>query len=156
MNRQARKIIILLGLVLIFVANLYLSKIKTNKTNQNSTRSIKNFSSESFLNLQKEIIFKRQRQHVVFYEITKDGYGNRIYSLLSALMLAVLTDSALLINWPSIDSYIDCILTKTFHKFTDHSFLDFTKKTPEICVPNTDTRNTFNHTKKLSNLKGIL
>jgi hypothetical protein len=35
------------------------------------------------------------------------GYGNKLYSILSALTVSLITDSATLVDWPSIAKYID-------------------------------------------------
>ena len=72
-----------------------------------------NLSSEAYLKLHEKIITGHGEPRVVFYKVRKDiGYGNRIYSMLSAFMAAVLLDSALLINWPQFDKYYDCILPR--------------------------------------------
>ena len=38
---------------------------------------------------------------------TQGGYANRLYSVISAILIAILTDSALIIQWKYIDIYIE-------------------------------------------------
>lgn len=86
---------------------------------------------------------------VVFYRSRHVGYGNRIYSMLSAFMSAVLTDSALVIKWPRIDSYIDCSLPHVFSPFYGRGLLDFNQKSPRICRIKTRTLNTWSYYKRI-------
>jgi hypothetical protein len=43
----------------------------------------------------------------VFSGEIKEGYGNRLYTFLSSLLIALLTDSALIVNWRGIEKYIE-------------------------------------------------
>ena len=51
---------------------------------------------------------KRRRISRVSYNeaSVQNGYANRLYSLLSSLVVAVLADTALVVHWPCIDEYI--------------------------------------------------
>lgn len=93
---------------------------------------------------------------VVFYRSRHVGYGNRIYSMLSAFMSAVLTDSALVIKWPQIDSYIDCSLPHVFSPFYGQGLLDFNQKSPPICRIKTRTLNTWSYYKRIEIFESIL
>ena len=117
--------------------------------------SIINSSSRNFSKLQANIISRRGsvQSKVVFYKTGEFGYGNRVYSMMSAFMIAVLTDSALLVKWPLIDSYIDFSLPNVFSTFQDRSFLDFKQKSPKICHMNTGSPNTWNQEKQLDVFK---
>lgn len=106
-------------------------------------------TSKPYLQIHQENILNRVRPNVVFYKTDFVGYGNRIYSMLSAFMISVLTDSALLINWPLIHNHIDCILPYTFYVFRDKSFLDYWQKSPKICNLKTVTINTWAYEKRL-------
>ncbi len=44
---------------------------------------------------------------IVFSGEIKEGYGNRLYTFLSSLLIALLTDSALIVNWRGIEKYIE-------------------------------------------------
>ena len=46
------------------------------------------------------------------------GYGNYLYAMTSSLVIAILTDSALIIQWPGISKFVDEPLLKTFENFT--------------------------------------
>ena len=47
-----------------------------------------------------------QVKKIVFSGDIREGYGNRLYTFLSSLLVAVLTDSALVVNWEGINKYI--------------------------------------------------
>jgi hypothetical protein len=49
------------------------------------------------------------------------GYGNRLYSLLSTMVIALVTDSALNVKWKMIDKYINEPFLKTFYNFSNQS-----------------------------------
>lgn len=137
--------------------NLYYKNLFYQSTHDNEflTEETSNITSNSFLSLHNSIVRHRNRHRVVFYEVQlRHGYGNRIYSMLSAFMVSVLTDSALLIKWPSIDFFIDFILKDAFKNFSDSSFLDFNQKNPRICFVPTDTLNTWKQAKQLIFIKG--
>lgn len=108
-----------------------------------------------YVNIHEKIVFNWTEEKVVFYKVTDVGYGNRIYSMLSAFLAAVISNSALLIDWPSIDNYIDSPLVDVFSMYTDNSFLDFEQKSPKICKINTSTRNTWSFKKQFHFLQGI-
>jgi len=44
---------------------------------------------------------------ISFNECSQVGYGNRLYSLLSSLVIAILTNSSLVVRWKEIESYVD-------------------------------------------------
>lgn len=123
----------------------YLNGLKNDSSNNNNTKT-----QDPYLELHNRIISGHGEKKVVFFEFSKNGYGNSIYSLLSALMIAVLTDSVLLINWQKIEPFIDCSLKDVFvsHE-NDKSFLDRNNKTPEIHQVNPDTENTFMQNKSI-------
>jgi hypothetical protein len=87
---------------------------------------------------------------VVFYSAHNSfGYGNRIYSLLSAFLIAYLTDSVLLIDWPDIRAFIRSPFRLTFKKFTDYSYFDVANKSPPILSLVTGTVNSWKFNKSL-------
>lgn len=110
--------------------------------------------NNNFIQINENIVKDRTNQNVVFYKIPGAGYGNRMYSMLTAFFVAVVTESALLIDWPYIENYIQTPLTNAFTKFNDSSFLDFNQKIPEICTISTNSPNTWQRNKKLDFLKG--
>lgn len=90
-------------------------------------------TSRSFLRLNQNKILNRIGPNVVFFKASNFSYGHRVLSMLTAFMVAALTDSPLLINWPLINYHIDCVLPYTFYTFKDKSFLDYEQKTSQIC-----------------------
>lgn len=115
-----------------------------------------NIENLKFAKIHRNILSNRNEKRIVFYQIIGVGYGNRVYSMLSAFLVAVITDSALLINWPQIDSYIQSPLVDVFKRFNDLSFLDFNQKSPEICNIKTKTSNTWSSDKQFEFLQGTL
>ena len=100
--------------------------------------------TDIYLELHNRIISGNGEKKVVFYKFYQSGYGNSMYSLLSALMIAVLTDSAFLINWQQIEPYIDCSLKNSFNSYENEtSFLNRKYKIYDICRLYTWTYNTF-------------
>jgi hypothetical protein len=55
---------------------------------------------------------------------TKCGYANKLYSMLTSLVIALLTDSAFIIRWEHIDLYIQEPFYKSFYDF-GHEKSDF-------------------------------
>ena len=49
-----------------------------------------------------------------------NGYGNKLYSLVSALVVAVLSERALIVRWHGIEQYMSEPLKLAFHNFTTH------------------------------------
>ena len=52
---------------------------------------------------------------------TQTGYANKLYSVITSLVVAVLTDSAFLVRWENIDSYIREPFYKSFHNFSNEN-----------------------------------
>ena len=124
-----------------------------NSSNQSNFK-LNQTTKKSFLKIHEKIVLNRTENNVVFYRVSGAGYGNRIYNMLSAFLAAIISDSAILIDWPSIDNYIECPLVNVFTKFTDSSFLDLNQKSPQICTITTLTKNTWSFNKHLDFLQG--
>jgi len=104
----------------------------------------------NFNQIQEENVFnKHDTIKVVFYEVKKVGYGNKLYSMLTSFMVAVVTESALLIDWPTIDKYIEEPFNLAFHKFNDKSPLDRSYQSIPIYSINSATINSWNYTKTI-------
>jgi hypothetical protein len=52
--------------------------------------------------------------------------------MLTAFLVALVTESALLIDWPLIENFIETPLSNAFVKFNNTGFFDFNQKNPEI------------------------
>ena len=79
------------------------------------------------------------------------GYGNKIYSLLSAFTLALHTNSALIVNWPNIHKYIqeplyNCFLTNA----SLNNELSFMYRPNETQIMPRSTHNSYNPKKDLN------
>lgn len=75
-----------------------------------------------YIQMHEEIIDgKIKPPKVVFSGDIRPGYANKIYTVLTAMTAAVLTDSALVIEWKNIDTYIESPLRNTFQKFPSDS-----------------------------------
>ena len=55
---------------------------------------------------------------VTFSRVENVGYGNKLYTLLSALTIAILSDSAMLAEWPQVDKYVEEPLDAFFTSFS--------------------------------------
>lgn len=106
-------------------------------------------AQSNFSAIHNNILITKKNVKLVFLRVRKIGYGNQIYAMLSAFLVAVLTDSALLIHWPSIHIFIDTPLLMTFKSFKDSSVFDFDQKQPKICQIDQGTANTWAYSKKL-------
>lgn len=69
---------------------------------------------------------------VVWNGYTEAGYANKLYSMLSSLILAILTDSAFFIRWKYIDKFIEEPFYLTFRKFNEKTLLNPEFKKTEI------------------------
>ena len=97
-----------------------------------------NDSLNEFREIHAKIIGKKLPLRVTFNGYTDGGYGNRIYSMLTSLVIAILTDSALLIQWNEIENYIEEPLYCSFLnncKFNDFDDLNFNYTTDNSYHP---------------------
>lgn len=81
-------------------------KYKTIETDQNDSTS-ELIPRIDFKPIHDRIVLRQSAEKVVFNEAPFTGYGNRVYSMLSAFLVAVLTESAILISrWPFVNDYM--------------------------------------------------
>jgi hypothetical protein len=74
-------------------------------------------------------ISKKQEPRIVFNNNPDAyGYANRVYSVLSSLLIAILSDRALLIKWKYIDNYIEPPLYRVFDIFNETNELNINYK----------------------------
>lgn len=97
----------------------------------------------------RNVLKQTNKMHVVFYKVQGYGYGNRMYSMMTAFFVALLTDSALLIDWPYIDQYFETPLQFAFTKFNDSSSLDLNQTMPKLCNALGSSNNSWAYEKKL-------
>lgn len=80
-------------------------------------------------NHEKIIESMSNNKKIVFHKrLNSGGYGNSMYSMLSALLLAILTDSALISEWDYIHYFVIPPLKNTFHKYESNSELNINFK----------------------------
>lgn len=134
-------------LIICSFVSLYLI-VNNNILHLNESLSIEN--QLIYQEIHNKIINKNSQTRVVFYRESRvAGYGNNLYSLMTAFLVATITESALLIDWPQIKNYIKEPFKMSFHKFNDSSPLDFNQKQPRIYTINTSSINSWNYNKQL-------
>ena len=74
-------------------------------------------SLEAFNNRQRHIMDGQMPLSVSINGVIMNGYGNRMYSVLTSFVIAILTDRALVINWPSIYPFVKEPFYKAFAHF---------------------------------------
>jgi hypothetical protein len=91
-------------------------------------------SIEEFKKLHENIIKNRTCTPRIVFNNNPDAYGyaNRVYSLLSSLLIAILSDRALLINWKYIDNYYYSPMYRVFDTFNDSNAFNFKYNSNEI------------------------
>lgn len=80
--------------------------------------------------------FNKPRK-IVFNGHTGAGYANKLYSMLSAFTIAILTDSAFICEWNRIYKYIKPNFFLMFYKFRKNNELNSNYDTKSIYVFNT-------------------
>lgn len=60
---------------------------------------------------------------VVFMGDIRPGYANKLYGFLSSLLIAILTDSALVVEWKDIEGFVEEPLWQAFHRFNSTTSL---------------------------------
>ena len=91
----------------------------------------------------------------MLYKIAGGGYGNRIYSMLSAFMVAKLTNSAFFIDWPLIDNYIDLKHIVSGSKDDFKSVFEYHQKLNNICDMSIEPPNIWLFNKTLNTSQGM-
>jgi hypothetical protein len=73
---------------------------------------------------------------LVFNGHTGAGYANKLYSMLSAFTIAILTDSAFICEWNDIEKYIKPTFFLMFHKFRQNNELNSNYESESVYVFN--------------------
>jgi hypothetical protein len=98
---------------------------------------------QKYVEIHENIINGISTPRVVFNGDIRPGYANRIYGLLTSFVVAILTDSALIIEWKNIDKFIEPPLLRTYDKFNSTSLLNSEYKPSEIYNLPASTANTW-------------
>lgn len=128
MNFLLYKYFLLIIIFLAIVTILFNLKLNIeNFKDENKTNYLKLFERN-----QKEILNGNKKLRLIINVSPFEyGYCNRIYSMLSSLLIALLSDRALLIDWKHIDKYIEEPLYNAFniknytHKYNVESLHEF-------------------------------
>ena len=93
------------------------------------------------------------KSFVYVVESGNGGYGNKINSLCSGFLVAVVTRSAFIVNLADIDKYIEEPMEKCFSNFSaQHNELNSNYAENETFIYPENTFNSFNANKNLENL----
>lgn len=137
-------IILVLGsLALIIIYNLYAYSLSS---------AIQQNCLDEFIKIhEKNLKDNETNKKLVFMKRNWLGYANKVYAFLTSLTVAILTDSALLIDWPGIDQYIQTPLKDLFRVFEPNSEFNFFYKnaTLNFNLPRS-TENSFKYEKNLT------
>lgn len=77
----------------------------------------------NYIKIHESILAGRRQPKVVFNGEIRPGYANKMYGVLTSMVAAVLTDSALIIRWKKVEDYIEPPLLRSFDVFDNTSFL---------------------------------
>ena len=77
----------------------------------------------TYIKIHESILVGRRQPRVVFNGEIRPGYANKMYGVLTSMVAAVLTDSALIIRWKKVEDYIEPPLLRSFEEFDNNSFL---------------------------------
>ena len=88
---------------------------------------------DEFVNINKKILNDNEEpKKVVFAKAPSGGYGNRVFTIISSLLIGVLTDSAVIIgDWQEIDKYIE-LPFNAFYKTNQNTSLNPNYKPEQI------------------------
>ena len=91
---------------------------------------------DEYRQIHESIINGKSTTRITFNGFTPAGYGNKIYSLLTSMVIAILTDSALIIRWKDIDKYVQEPFNQSFHNFeNEQSFFNANHEKSSLIVP---------------------
>jgi hypothetical protein len=116
-------IIILVTLIYFNINNYNYTKVikATFKFNLINKSNDRNILLEKFKLNHKNIMQGKSDLKLVFEGYTSGGYCNKLYSLITSLLISILTKSALVIRWNDIDKYIEEPLYLSFFKFNENN-----------------------------------
>ena len=79
-------------------------------------------------------ISQREPKRIVFNGHTTAGYANKIYALITAFTIALLTDSAFICEWRGIGEHIESPFKLSFHKFLQENELNSNFRPEQVYV----------------------
>jgi hypothetical protein len=127
-------------------------------TRSNSKSDKLNEFKENHEMIIKQSLSKNQSLKIVFNGLSERvSYGKMLYSFLTSLLIAILTDSALLLKWKHMDKYIEEPLYQTFNQF-DHVMnelnIEFNKK--DIYYFKIKSNSSLSHNEHMNDLRDTM
>ncbi len=113
-------------LILILITFILYHELIIKSTNLNYIQSFINYLPNlnendklltEYKQIHENIINNKTKLKISFNESPAAGYANRLYSMLSSLVVALVTDSAIVIKWDRIDEFIEEPFEKMFDRF---------------------------------------
>ncbi|CAF1044801.1 unnamed protein product, partial [Brachionus calyciflorus] len=93
-----------------------------------------------------------ENKKIIFNEPYKVGYANKLYAILTSLFIAIINDSALILDWPEIAQYINPPLIDVFTQFDDESHFNLNFKPKQNLILPEETENSWKYEKSLKDL----
>lgn len=152
-------IFVIFTIIFVFYSNfksILYPKIVLNK--QITLKTLSNVSHDGIAEYirthEQNLNISNYNKKIVFYVRIEAGYGNNLYAFLSSLVIAILSDSGLLVEWPEIDKYVNPPLKNLFFKFDPESEFSpyYKNKTLNFEQPG-ETQNTWKSVKDLEFLR---
>ncbi len=78
-------------------------------------------SLQTFERIHSEILSGKRRLKLSINWYPPEGYGNKLYSMITSMVIALLTDSAILIRWDAIHNFIREPFNLSFHDYAPSS-----------------------------------
>lgn len=101
-----------------------------------------------------KILLSEMSPTKMYYRIAGGGYGNRMYSMISAFMVAKLTNSTFYIDWPVIHKYIEMkYISPSSNDETKTMFEEY-QKANQVCDMSIEPANTWMYNKTLNISQG--
>ncbi|CAF0954740.1 unnamed protein product [Brachionus calyciflorus] len=107
---------------------------------------------QKYIELHESIINKNENEtkRITFCVTCGAGYGNKVYTLISSLVIAILTDTAFIIEWPQAQKYFNPSLYKSLSKNYHINQLNYAHSTNLIIEAM--SKNDWEYEKKISEL----
>ncbi len=149
-------------LILIFTTVFLYHELIIESTNLNYIQRffIYNFSflnendklMSEYKQIHENILNNKTKLKISFNESPSAGYANRLYSMLSSLVVALVSDSAIVIKWDRIDEFIEEPFVKMFDRFEkQQNEFNFRYKKENLL-----TLNTINQWSKYKDMKSLI
>lgn len=113
-----------------------------------------NSQNEDKLIHREKILLSEMSPTKIFYRIAGGGYGNRMFSMISAFMVAKLTNSTFYIDWPVIHKYIEMKYVSSSSIDEARTMFEEYQKANQVCDMSIEPANTWMYNKTLNISQG--